>query len=301
MKISIIGANGFLSTAIARYANRAGWQLQMFGLEKPYSHQCDAFHLVNLMKEKLDCGLLMDSDMIIYASGAGIQANLKESKELVYKLNVFVPVEICNTLRELDYKGVFVSFGSVFEMGEVDECRKFDEKDVVNSQYRAPSEYVVSKRMLTRFVSSYTHGFAHWHFIIPTIYGPGENVKRLIPYTIQAILKHQPLQFTSGDQVRQYVYVDEVPRLLELAYDKNLASGVYGIEGNELMSVHQIVEMIHSYYHLQVSEDCFGKENRSDVGMKYLALDGTKLRNAIGFKAVVNIRDVIAQYEQVVS
>ena len=69
MKISIIGANGFLSNAIARYANRAGWQLQMFGLEKPYSHQCDAFHLVNLMNEKLDCHLLIDSDMVIYASG----------------------------------------------------------------------------------------------------------------------------------------------------------------------------------------------------------------------------------------
>ena len=44
--------------------------------------------------------------------------------------------------------------------------------------------------MLTRFVSAYAHEFIHWHFIIPTIYGPGENVKRLIPYTIQSILKH---------------------------------------------------------------------------------------------------------------
>lgn len=301
MKISIIGANGFLSTAIARYANRAGWQLQMFGLEKPYSHQCDAFHLVNLLNEKLDCHLLIDSDMVIYASGAGIQSNLRESKELIYKLNVFVPVEICNELRDLDYKGVFVSFGSVFEMGEVDECRKFDEVDIVKALYKAPNDYVVSKRMLTRFVSAYAHEFVHWHFIIPTIYGPGENVKRLIPYTIQSILKHQPLQFTSGDQVRQYVYVDEVPTLLEMAFCNSLASGVYGIEGHELMSVRQIVEMIHAYYHLQVSEDCFGKENRTDVGMKYLALDGTKLKNAIGFEAVVSIRDVITQYEQVVS
>lgn len=301
MKISIIGANGFLSTAIARYANRNGWQLKMFGLEEPNSHQFDAFYLVNLVEEKIDYRLLVDSDMIIYASGAGIQANLKESKELIYKLNVFIPIEICNELRDLDYKGVFVSFGSVFEMGESIECRKSDEMDIIMAQNKAPNEYVVSKRMLTRFVSSYAHGFVHWHFIIPTIYGPGENVKRLIPYTIQAILKHQPLQFTSGDQVRQYVYVDEVPRLLELAYEKNLASGIYGIEGNELLSVRQIVEIIHDYYHLQVSEDCFGKENRADVGMKYLALDGAKLRDATGFVAVVKIRDVIAQYEQIVS
>ena len=69
----------------------------------------------------------------------------------------------------------------------------------------APSDYVVSKRMLTRFVTSYKHDFTHWHFIIPTIYGENENPKRLIPYTINAIKNGEELHFTAGNQTRQYL------------------------------------------------------------------------------------------------
>lgn len=39
MKISILGTNGFLSTAIAKYANEAGWYLDMYGLDEPTAHK----------------------------------------------------------------------------------------------------------------------------------------------------------------------------------------------------------------------------------------------------------------------
>ena len=187
MKISILGCNGFLSTAIAKYANQKEWILNMYGLDEPRCHTYDSFIKCNLMDAELDCSPLLDSDIIIYAIGAGIQSNLKEGFNLIYNLNVTAPVTICNKLKELDYKGVFVTLGSVFEMGETKEERFFTEEDVLTSTALAPSVYVVSKRMLTRFVTSYKHDFTHWHFIIPTIYGPGENSNRLIPYTINAI------------------------------------------------------------------------------------------------------------------
>ena len=46
----------------------------------------------------------------------------------------------------------------------------------------------------------------------------------------------------------------------------------------------------------EVSENCFGTAQRTDVGMKYLALDGCKLYEAIGFEAKVKIADVIETY-----
>lgn len=297
MKISVLGTNGFLSLAIAKYANDMGWNLDMYGLYSPVGHSYNHYYPIDLMHDVLDCTLLQDSDMIIYAIGAGIQSNLAEGADMIYNLNVTAPVRICNCLRELNYHGIFVTFGSVFEIGETDERRSFNEQDILQSNGAAPSDYVVSKRMLTRFVSAYKHDFVHWHFIIPTIYGPGENPKRLIPYTIGAICGHQPLHFTAGNQVRQYVYVGEVPRLLDLAYKKTLSSGVYAIEGKETLSVRQIVELIHSYYHQSVPDDCFGKEVRNDVGMQYLALDGTKLRDAIGYVSTIGIQEVISQYE----
>ena len=222
MKISILGTNGFLSTAIAKYANEAGWALDMYGLDEPVGHKYDNFYKVNLMDAELDCSGLMDSDIIIYAIGAGIQANLKEGFNLIYNLNVTAPVTICNKLKELNYQGRFVTFGSVFEMGETKEERFFTEEDVLTSMCTAPNDYTVSKRMLSKFVASYKHDFTHWHFYIPTIYGAGENPKRLIPYVINAIRNGEELHFTAGDQTRQYIHVNEVPRMLALAFEKNL-------------------------------------------------------------------------------
>lgn len=296
MKISILGTNGFLSTAIARYANNVNWMLDMYGLEEPAGHIYDNFYKVNLMDAELDCSGLVDSDIIVYAIGAGIQANLKEGFNLIYNLNVTAPVLICNKLKELDYKGCFVTFGSVFEMGETREERYFTEEDIVTSICTAPNDYTVSKRMLSRFVSSYKHEFTHWHFYIPTIYGAGENPKRLIPYVINAIRNDEELHFTAGDQTRQYLHVDEVPRMLALAIDKHLPSGLYNIQGKETVTVKEIVTEIHHAMGKEVPKGCFGSIMRADVGMKYLALDGRKLRDAIGFEAIIDIKDSILTY-----
>lgn len=296
MKISILGCNGFLSTAIAKYANQKGWPLDMYGLDEPQGHKYDKFVQCNLMDSELDCSPLLDSDIVVYAIGAGIQANLKEGFNLIYNLNVTAPVTICNKLKELDYKGVFVTFGSVFEMGEIKDEKFFTEKDVLTSTAPSPSDYVVSKRMLSRFVTSYKHDFIHWHFIIPTIYGAGENPKRLIPYVVNAIKNNEDLHFTAGDQTRQYVHVSEIPRLLDMAFEKMMPSGMYNIEGKETLTVKEIVSEIHRYYGKEVSDRCFGSVQRSDVGMKYLALDGRKLRDAIGFNATIKIMDVINTY-----
>lgn len=296
MKISILGTNGFLATAIARYANVAGWSLDMYGLSEPVGHNYNNFYKVNLMDAELDCSSLLDSDMIIYAIGAGIQANLKEGFNLIYNLNVTAPVTICNKLKELEYKGIFVTFGSVFEMGETKEERFFTEEDVLTSLCPAPNDYTVSKRMLSKFVASYKHDFKHWHFYIPTIYGAGENPKRLIPYVINAIRNSDELHFTAGNQTRQYVHVSEIPRMLVLAFEKNLPSGLYNIEGKETITVKEIVTMIHQAMGKEVPDGCFGSVQRADVGMKYLALDGNKLRELIGFKAQVDICHCIDSY-----
>ena len=187
MKVTILGTNGFLSRAIAVYCNEKGYPVNMYGLDEPTGHSYDSFHKVNLMTEELDYNDLIKSDIIVYAIGAGIQSNLKEGNDLIYNLNVTAPVKICNALKTAGYKGCFITFGSVFEMGETREERFFTETDVLTSVCPAPNDYTVSKRMLSRFVDSYKHDFTHWHFFIPTIYGEKENPLRLIPYTINAI------------------------------------------------------------------------------------------------------------------
>ena len=296
MKIAIIGTNGFLSTSIAKYALEKGWRLDMYGLDKPTQHSYTQFYPIDLMHGDINVEELCKSEIIIYAVGAGIQSNLNEGANLIYALNVNAPVRICNALKQADYNGVFVTFGSYFELGETDLQRSATEQDIINANASAPTDYVVSKRMLTKFVTSYKHNFTHWHFILPTIYGPGENPKRLIPYTINAIRNGEEVHFTNGEQVRQYLYVGDVAKILNTAFVKSLSSGIYNIAGCETFTVRELVKVIHNRFNVPFPEDCFGKIERTDVDMKYLMLDGNKFQTETSYGAYVAINDVIDAY-----
>lgn len=296
MNVTILGSNGFLSRVIAVYCNKKGYPIDIYGLDEPQGHRYHKFHRIDLMKNELPYHEIIQSEIIVYAIGAGIQSNLKEENDLIYNLNVTVPVKICNELKKHCFKGVFITFGSVFEIGETKEENFFTEHEILTSTSPSPNDYTTSKRMLSRFVDSYKHEFTYWHFFLPTIYGESENPLRLIPYTIHAIQNNVPLHFTSGDQTRQYIYVEEIPQLIDVAYCKKLPSGLYNIQGKETLTVREIVTLIHDHFNIKVPENCFGTVKRDDTGMKFLALDGTKLEKVIGFKASICLLDVINRY-----
>lgn len=296
MKISILGTNGLLSTSIGSFIENSENELIMYGLDKPTKHGFTKFVKINLLSDKLPYEELKESNIIIYVIGAGIQSNIHESTELIYNLNVIVPVSICNNLAQVGYRGVFITFGSYFEIGETSAYKKFSESDLLQSQFCVPNAYSISKRMLSRFASSFQSDFQYWHFILPTIYGENENSHRLIPYTLNAIKNNTELSFTAGDQIRQYIYIDEIPEIIMRAYHTKLDSGIYNVEGTEELTVKELVSKLFQLTNKEMPEGVFNKAKRVDTGMKYLSLDGRILRNKIDYIPVFTLKDVYMKY-----
>ena len=296
MKISIIGTNGLLANSFGQFCNKMGFKLDTFGRRRPQNHRYDTFHKIDLLKEEFFSESLKESDVIIYAAGAGIQSNLNESSSLIYSLNVDVPIKLCCKLKEFNYRGVFVSFGSYFEIGENSENIFFTEKKIIESQNKVFNDYTISKRVFTKFVTSFNSIFKHWHFILPTIYGENESSHRLIPYTINALVENKTIAFTSGEQIRQYIYVDDIPEILYKSFKENLDSGIYNIAGTETLSVKQLVTMLFNAFDKQLPEAVFGKTNRKDTGMKVLKLDASNLYKTINYEPKIKILDVYDRY-----
>lgn len=297
MKIVILGTNGFLSNAIGKYFSAQGYELRTYGLEPPKEYRVFSHTRLDFSREKPNYIEIIDSDIIIYTVGAGIQSNLQEGDEVIYNLNVNCPVSICNSLRKFGYKGYYLTFGSYFEMGKTELRDPFSEEDILYSKSEALNDYTVSKRMFSRFISCYKTTFNYWHFFLPTIYGFGENPNRLIPYTVNALKNRESLHFTEGNQIREYVHVSEIPPIIEKAYIENLPSGLYNVPGKEKLSVRKIVKLIHQYNNMDVPDDCFGKTNRADSGMNYLALNGSKLESFIGkIDYKISIIEALATY-----
>lgn len=58
------------------------------------------------------------------------------------------------------------------------------------------------------------------------LYGPNENPNRLIPHVIRSILSGQPVKTTHGNQVRDYLFVDDVASALVALLGSTLAGPV---------------------------------------------------------------------------
>lgn len=298
MFISIIGTNGLLATEIGVFCNNNNINVKAFGRREPERYKYNEFNKLDLNIDKLNIESVLDSNIIYYTSGAGIQSNLNDPVSFVYHLNTFVPIDLSNALNKNGYQGTFVTFGSCFEIGNNNESHLYSERDIERSTLEVPNDYCISKRLLTRYVSSsQKNSFKHLHIILPTIYGEKEAAHRLIPYAISSIKNNRQMQFTSGVQVRQYLYAGDVPKIV---FDlvKIGIEGVFNVSGNETFTVRKIVEMIYSFYGLETSDDLFGKAERVDVGMLNLQIDDSKLKNILPSLEYTMFTDSLKIYDK---
>jgi dTDP-glucose 4,6-dehydratase len=97
------------------------------------------------------------------------------------------------------------------------------------------SPYSASKASSDHFVSAFYHSFG-----LPTIisrcsnnYGPFHFPEKLIPLMINNIIQKKPLPvYGKGENVRDWLYVEDHARAIDAIYHKGKAGEVYNIGGN---------------------------------------------------------------------
>ena len=302
MNVAIIGSNGMLSMALTKYFYaQSDTIVDVYGLDAPKGYECTNFYQINLLKDKLDYDKLVKTDVIVYASGAGVQAALKTDSSLMYALNVNVPVEMTIMLKKHGYKGTYVSFGSYMEIGlnNVDG-KAFDEDDVICSPLPVTNDYALSKRLYGRYMKDLIADYTHLHFILPNMFSE-DDLKpgtRLVPYVLKYLQDYKagrPTEtpsFSAGTQTRQYITLEEVMVVLSKALDKHIASGIYCIGGGEFFSIRNLIERLFKLYDVPCKDEYFGKEVRRDGDIKSLRIDGSKLKEAIGYLPDSSIEDL---------
>lgn len=303
MKIAIIGANGMLSVALTKQFINDGHSVDVFGLDAPQGYECTNFYPCNLLnKDGLDYEVLMQSEMVVYASGAGVQAALSTPSSLMYALNVNAPIEITLQLKKREYKGIYVSFGSYMEIGLNDEDgRAFTEEEVVCSPLPVTNDYALSKRLYGRYMKDFTADFTHWHFILPNMfsYNDKEPGTRLIPYVLQycrefkAGMNPQTPSFSAGTQTRQYILLEDLKNVIYKAVESNMESGLYNIGGGEFCSIRETIESLFAAFDVPCKDEYFGQSVRRDGDIKSLRIDGSKLKQAINYLPSATMAEIL--------
>ncbi len=302
MKIAIIGANGMLSVALTKcFYGRPDTTVVVYGLNEPQGYACDGFSQVNLVTQTLDYDEVATADVVIYASGAGVQAALNTPSLLMYQLNVNTPIAITLGLKKAGFKGTYVSFGSYMEIGINDEEGKaFNEDDVVCSSLPVSNDYALSKRLYGRYMRDFTADYTNYHFILPNMFSE-DDLKpgtRLVPYTLQYLQDYcagknpDAPSFSAGTQTRQFITLEEMIQTVDKAIISNVSSGIYCIGGGEYLSIRNLIERLFAIYNVPCKDEYFGQSVRRDGDIRSLKLDGSKLFKALGYQPDKTIEDI---------
>lgn len=302
MNIAIIGANGMLSVALTKYFyGRPDMTVVVYGLDEPKGYACDSFNKVDLVTQMLNYEEVATADVVIYASGAGVQAALSTPSILMYQLNVSAPIAITLGLKKAGFKGIYVSFGSYMEIGvNEEEGKAFNEDEVVCSTLPVTNDYALSKRLYGHYMRDFKADFTTYHFILPNMFSE-DDLKpgtRLVPYTLQYLQDYcagknpSAPSFSAGTQTRQFITLEEMIQTVDKSIRAQIPSGLYCIGGGEYLSIRQLIERLFAIYDVPCKEEYFGKSERRDGDIRSLCLNGGKLKKVLGFLPIYTIEEI---------
>jgi nucleoside-diphosphate-sugar epimerase len=297
MKIAIIGPNSFLARHLIAFIKTNGDDITRFE-RNPVKPEWT----FNFPEKTISSDQLLEFDIIYYCAGSGVQADTYICPEIMYELNGFFPIRMLAGLEEKGYNGKFVTFGSYFEIGNQDSEELRNEEFIWTHKQSMPTPYCFSKNLLSRYIGQRFQGkplpFVLQHFILPTIYGKGENSNRLFPYLFRSATSGTALEFTPGTQVRQYTHVTDIADFLFQTHMWN-ESGIFNLSNPEVITVRDLIEQALDVIQAELGikpEISFGKILKRDTSMKYLGLDTTKIHKTGGFVPKISLKEGLRSY-----
>jgi len=294
--ISIIGSNSFLAQNLASVLQEDEVTIIGYARKNRNLH-IDSYHYFDYPENNINVGQLIKSDVIIYTAGNGIQANKETADIDIFRLNTFYPIELMSALSNLGYDGQFFSFGSYAEIGISEERSPQRESEIINSESLVHNKYSISKRLLTGYINNIQIGsYKYYHLMLPTIYGKGENPKRLIPYLIECFKNDTSAKLTNGDQIRQYLHVVDASKYIKAIINHpSAASGIYNMGSEEILSVKEIIAKVQKLCKNSLKVE-YGMAKRTDTMMSYIANDDRKLTSLIKLDNIISIDQGVREY-----
>jgi nucleoside-diphosphate-sugar epimerase len=175
----------------------------------------------------------------IHLAAAGAVVASADVRPLI-EANALAPWLLAHALAQADCQRL-VTAGSSSEYGTVDEA-------IAESRAPDPDDvYGVAKLaggLLAR-VAGRQLGLATAHLRIFSLYGPGEDRRRLVASVIAALLEGRSVPLSPGEQVRDFVYVDDAAdAFLDAAERPELDAVTLNIASGTQTSVREMCRLV---------------------------------------------------------
>jgi dTDP-glucose 4,6-dehydratase len=302
-RIAIIGSNSFSGASFARHCLEQG--LEVLGASRsdeparcflPYrwlpAAQQKNFRFV---RADLNCELdpLMTAldafqpDAVVNFAAQGMVAQSWAQPAHWYQTNVVANVLLHDRLRRANWLKNYVHVGTPEVYGSTSGVI------TESAPFNPSTPYAASRAACDLHLRTF---FNQYQFPVTwtraaNVYGPGQQLYRIIPRTILSIKLGQKLQLHGGGHsVRSFIHIDDVASATLAIAQRAPAGECYHLSTARFISIRALVEMI-----CQMMEADFAKvaqitEDRPGKDAAY-TLDSTKARQALGWNDTVALEN----------
>ena len=246
-KYLITGATGFVGSWITRSLVSKGedvsiivrnenlnWRLQDIK-SKVHIYKCD------LQSSDLEKTIdLIKPNVVIHLAAHGALPGQKTTIEDLLDTNVKGLIKLIHAVKKYDLEA-FINTGSSSEYG-------IKNRPMVETDFLQPiNDYGVSKSSATLYAQkiAVTEGLPIVTLRLFSPYGYYDDPQRLISYIIERALKNESISLSSKDNVRDFIYIEDVVRAYELAVTTRVPAGeIINIGSGKQHTVYDIVEQI---------------------------------------------------------
>jgi dTDP-glucose 4,6-dehydratase len=296
--IFVIGSNSFSGASFVRHVISTG--RDVIGISRspepiaallPYiwdDHARFSFHQLDLNKDLDEIMRLIHASrpsIIVNFAAQSMVAESWKNPEDWFQTNVVASVGLHDRLRQLDFLDRYVHVSTPEVYGNCSGSVRED------APYNPTTPYAVSRAACDMSLMSFFKAYAFPVVFTraANVYGPGQQLYRIIPKTVLSILMGKKLPLHGGGaSVRSFIHIRDVAEGTLRVATSGTPGEIYHFSTPEVISIRDLVAKICTRLgtDLESSTEIVGERLGKDAAYK---LDSIKARESLGWHDTIGM------------
>lgn len=293
----LIGGSGFIGKNLVRYLSPY-YQISVFDkyIDNDFfaGYPSVRVYQLNLVTDKISPEIIGPDYIINLASIVTAERDLSLFDELISS-NLKVLLNLYERFKDTSSLKLFVQFGSSEEYGSIGSPFKEENREYPNSPYALVKQLTTN----TVLMLHRNYGFPAMVVRPGNLFGPGQNKNKFIPYVIDHLQKGEPLNVSSCEQKRDFIYAEDfawcIERLIE--HYPDAVGEIINVGSGESISLRKIIEICKSGIE-STSQINYGALPYRENEVMDLKCSEDKLKSIIRQKLNFNINERLNEYIQ---
>lgn len=247
-RVAVIGANGFIGSHLVDQLASAGHEVTAFDRfsSGAVSFKADVRRIKGDFLNLDDLQqVVQGQDLLFHFLSTSTPATAERDPSFDARTNVLQSIELMRLASEADINHVFFAStgGAIYGNNGSTVC---SEEDIT----LPVSPYAIGKLTIENYLRYFRARFdlQSTTFRISNPFGTRQHIDRkqgLVPIVLRQILRgEEVVQLGDGSMVRDYVYVEDLVKMISTVVDQGSSQDVYNLGSGEGRSVSSVLETI---------------------------------------------------------